>query len=97
MATVQAPPFPNFAPILEKQSPESQGIDEACLERLYQQIEAHIAAGWYPGAAIAMARHGALVAARSFGAARLAGADTTAVAADQADHLVCHLVPGGAG
>jgi CubicO group peptidase (beta-lactamase class C family) len=83
MTTVQAPPFPNFAPVLEKESPENQGIDEACLERLYERIDGHIAAGWYPGAAIAMARHGTLVAARSFGAARLAGAGTAAAAADQ--------------
>jgi CubicO group peptidase (beta-lactamase class C family) len=82
MATVQSPPFPNFAPVLEKSSPESQGIDAACLERLYKRIEAHIAAGWYPGAAIAMARRGMLVAARSFGAARLAGGGTPAMAAD---------------
>ena len=83
MATVQAPPFPNFAPVLEKDAPARQGIDEACLERLYERIETHIAAGWYPGAAIAMARHGMLVAARSFGVARLAGAGQPAVAADQ--------------
>ena len=74
MATVQAPPFPNFAPVLEKDRPENQGIDEACLERLYERIDGHIATGWYPGAAIAMARHGTLVAARSFGAARLKSA-----------------------
>jgi CubicO group peptidase (beta-lactamase class C family) len=83
MATVQAPPFPNFAPVFAKESPASQGIDAACLERVYERIEAHIAAGWYPGAAIAMARHGTLVAARSFGVARLATADIPAVAADQ--------------
>ena len=83
MATVQAPPFPNFAPVLEKDTPARQGIDEACLERLYERIETHIAAGWYPGAAIAMARQGMLVAARSFGVARLAGAGQPAVAADQ--------------
>lgn len=83
MATVQAPPFPNFAPVLEKESPANLGIDEACLERLYERIEAHIAAGWYPGAAIAMARHGVLVAARTFGVARLAAADKPAVTADQ--------------
>jgi len=83
MATVQSSPFPNFAPVLEKDSPENQGIDAAALERLYEQIEAHISAGWYPGAAIAMARHGTLVAARAFGTARLASRDTAAVAADQ--------------
>jgi CubicO group peptidase (beta-lactamase class C family) len=84
MATVQTPPFPNFAPVLEKDSPASQGIDEACLERLYERIEAHIAAGWYPGAAVAMARSGTVVAARSFGVACLATAQKPAVPADQA-------------
>ena len=83
MATVQSPSFPNFAPILEKVSPANQGIDEACLERLCERIEAHIAAEWYPGAAIAMARRGMLVMARSFGVARLGTANKPAVAADQ--------------
>jgi CubicO group peptidase (beta-lactamase class C family) len=83
MATVQSPPYPNFAPVLEKDRPANQGIDEDCLERLYERIEAHIAGGWYPGAAIAMARRGTLVAARSFGVARLAVANKPAVAADQ--------------
>jgi len=57
------------------------GIDQAALERLYAQIEGHIAAGRYPGAAVAMARHGKLVAARSFGTARLAQDGQTAVPA----------------
>jgi CubicO group peptidase (beta-lactamase class C family) len=83
MATLETPTFPNFAPVLEKDSPANQGIDEACLERLYERIEAHIAAGWYPGAAVAMARRGMLVATRSFGVARLATANTPAVEADQ--------------
>lgn len=68
--------------VLEWGSPESQGIDAACLERLYARIESHIAAGWYPGAAMAMARHGTLVAARNFGVARLATANTPSVTAD---------------
>jgi CubicO group peptidase (beta-lactamase class C family) len=81
MATVHAPTSPSSAPVLEQASPASQGIDDAALERLYERIEAHIAAGWYPGAAIAMARRGLLVAARSFGVARLATADRPAVKA----------------
>ena len=81
MATVHAPPSPSSAPVLEQASPASQGIDDAALERLYGRIEAHIAAGWYPGAAIAMARRGLLVAARSFGVARSATADQPAVKA----------------
>jgi CubicO group peptidase (beta-lactamase class C family) len=69
--------------MLEMVSPDSQGIDEACLERLYERIESHIAAGWYPGAAVAMARRGALVIARSFGLARVASDNTDAVPADE--------------
>ena len=72
MATITL--SPTLTPVLERVSPASQGIDEICLARLYARIEAHIAAGWYPGAAIAMARHGKLVATRSFGVARLATA-----------------------
>ena len=79
MATITL--SPTLTPVLERVSPASQGIDETCLARLYTRIEAHIAAGWYPGAAIAMARHGKLVATRSFGAARLATASTPAVPA----------------
>jgi len=82
IATVTLSPTPT--PVLESVSPASQWIDEACLARLYRRIEAHIAAGWYQGAAIAMARHGKLVATRSFGVARLATASTPAVlASDQ--------------
>lgn len=82
MATVTvSPPRPS---VLERVSPASQGIDAACLERLYARIESHIAAGWYPGAAIAMARRGQLVATRSFGTARLATDSHAAVpASDQ--------------
>ncbi len=69
--------------VLDDASPASQGIDETTLERLYDRIEAHIAAGWYPGAAIAMARHGKLVASRAFGMARLATNATAAVPADE--------------
>ena len=68
--------------VLEQVSPESVGIDGAALERLYAQIEGHIADGRYPGAAVAMARRGKLVAARAFGQARLGSAGQPAVAAD---------------
>jgi CubicO group peptidase (beta-lactamase class C family) len=75
---------PPLIQVLEHASPASQGIDEAGLTRLYGRIEAHIAAGWYPGASIAMARHGKLVATRSFGVARLAIASASTVpASDQ--------------
>src|ERR1044071_6001063 len=79
MATVTLSPPPN--PVLERVSPASQGIDETCLARLYARIEAHITAGWYPGAAIAMARHGKLVATRSFGVERLPTTSSPAVPA----------------
>ena len=79
MATVQASLLPS---VLEWASPASQGIDEAGLERLYARIEAHIAAGWYPGAALAMARRGKFVAARTFGLARLATNGAPEVSAD---------------
>lgn len=67
---------------LETVSPEGAGIDPAALERLYAQIEGHIAAGRYPGAAIALARRGKLVAAREFGLARRATDGQAAVSAN---------------
>jgi CubicO group peptidase (beta-lactamase class C family) len=63
-------------------SPESQGISSAILNRLYARIEKHIADDWYPGAAVAMARHGHLVATKTFGIARLATPDSAAVPVD---------------
>ena len=83
MATIQSAPYANTPPILEETNPDAQGIAGACLERLYERVDGHIAAGWYPGAAIAMARRGALVAAKSFGVARLARAHQPAVPADE--------------
>lgn len=73
---------PTNAPPLESASLERMGIDPAALGRLYDRIERHIADGRYPGAAIAMARRGMLVAARTFGLARLAAAGQQAVTAD---------------
>lgn len=69
--------------VLDSGSPESQGIDATYLERLYQRIEAHIEAGWYPEAAIALARRGTLVAAKTFGIARLATDAEPAAMADE--------------
>ncbi len=66
---------------LQPASPEQLGIDPQALARLYEQIERHIAAGRYPGAAVAMARRGKLVAARTFGLARLAAAEQPAMPA----------------
>ncbi len=67
---------------LELVSPEGAGIDPAALARLCARIEGHIAEGRYPGAAIALARRGKLVAAREFGVARRATEGRAAVPAD---------------
>jgi CubicO group peptidase (beta-lactamase class C family) len=71
------------ATVLESASPESMGIDPAALDRLGDQIAGHIAAGRYPGAAFAMARHSKLVASRAFGQARQEGEGQAAVEADR--------------
>jgi CubicO group peptidase (beta-lactamase class C family) len=56
---------------LPQADPASEGVDPERLERLYRVIESHIADGKYPGAQVAMARHGKLLAQKSFGQARL--------------------------
>ena len=50
---------------------EALGLDPRPLERLVETIEGHIAEGRYPGAEIAVARHGRLALNRRFGQARL--------------------------
>ena len=60
---------------------DALGLDPAPLARLVEAVEAHIAEGRYPGAEIAVARHGRLALHRRFGRARLdppreAGEDT---------------------
>jgi CubicO group peptidase (beta-lactamase class C family) len=57
---------------LPQADPASEGVDPERLERLYRVIESHIADGRYPGAQIAVARRGKLLAFRSFGQARTA-------------------------
>jgi CubicO group peptidase (beta-lactamase class C family) len=57
---------------LPRSAPEALGLDPARLEQLYGLIERHIDEGRYPGAQVAVARHGRLAAFRSFGRARLA-------------------------
>ena len=47
------------------------GLDPRPLERLAETIEGHIAEGRYPGAEIAVARHGRLALNRRFGRARV--------------------------
>jgi len=66
---------PAIATTDEQADLERFGIDPAALARLYGRIERHIAEGRYPGAAVAVARHGKVVAARSFGHARLPNGD----------------------
>ncbi|MDH3605331.1 MAG: hypothetical protein OEU26_37535, partial [Candidatus Tectomicrobia bacterium] len=51
--------------------------------RLYARIEKHIADDWYLGAAVAMVRHGHLVASKTFGIARLGTSDTAVVPVDE--------------
>ena len=77
------PPVLHATPILKDASLESQGISADGLDRLYARIETHIAHDWYPGAAMAMARHGHLVASKTFGVARLNTTDTAAVPVDE--------------
>ena len=60
-------------------SPAALGIHDAALDKLRALINQHIADGRYPGAQIALARHGQLAVFESFGDAALgtpARADT---------------------
>ena len=57
---------------LPQADPASEGIDPERLDRLYAIIESQIAQKMYPGAQVAMARRGKLLAFRSFGQARVA-------------------------
>lgn len=66
------------APSLPLADPASLGLDPERIQRLCDVVEGQIAAGDYPGAQIAFARHGKLAFTRSFGRARL---EPTAVAA----------------
>jgi CubicO group peptidase (beta-lactamase class C family) len=55
---------------IEVVDPASLGFDPGGLERLCQMIEKHVAAGRYPGAQLAVGRHGKLALSRCFGLAR---------------------------
>jgi CubicO group peptidase (beta-lactamase class C family) len=66
---------------LEPATPRELGLHEPALARLRRLIQTHIAEGRYPGAQIALARHGRLALFESFGKAALvpegaANADT---------------------
>ena len=67
------------AAVLPTSAPEALGLDSRRLQRLYEVIEGHIADGRYPGAQIAVARHGRLAAFKTFGEAKVgqAAADDT--------------------
>ena len=52
-------------------SPAALGLDAATLDRLLEHITRHVADGRYPGAQVAVARHGKLALVRSTGDARL--------------------------
>lgn len=58
-------------PVLPASDPAALGLDPGRLAQLYRLIESHIEQGRYPGAQVAIARHGRLAALRSFGRARL--------------------------
>jgi CubicO group peptidase (beta-lactamase class C family) len=58
-------------PILPRAEPANVGLNPDRLEDLYALIEGHIADGRYPGAQVAIARHGRLAAYRSFGNSRI--------------------------
>ena len=62
--------FPQAA-VLEPTEPAQAGLRKDALDRLARIIEGHIAENKYPGAQVAVARHGKLVLYRSFGAAPL--------------------------
>ncbi len=57
---------------LEPANAAELGFHLPALQRLERVIESHIAAGRYPGAQFALARHGKLAMARTFGRAALA-------------------------
>lgn len=56
---------------LEPSTPQDLGLDPAPLSRLQDLIARHLAEGRYPGAQVAVARHGKLGLFRTFGDARL--------------------------
>src|SRR5580704_16470989 len=57
--------------VLDTAEPGSLGFRVDMLNRLGRLIEGHIKEGRYPGAQIALARHGKLALVRSFGQARI--------------------------
>ncbi|CAN5463787.1 hypothetical protein BH11CYA1_BH11CYA1_00960 [soil metagenome] len=68
--------------IIEKAQLVKANIDIDCIERLCQRLESDVNAGLYPGASLAMARHGEIVLSANFGQARLATDEEPAQKAD---------------
>ncbi len=66
--------------VLETAEPGKLGLRQEALDRLGRIIEQHIADNHYPGAQIAVARHGKLALFRSFGDARIDPARVPAAA-----------------
>jgi CubicO group peptidase (beta-lactamase class C family) len=62
---------PEARPVLRQADPASQGVDPARLDRLYALVEQHVQEGRYPGAQVALARNGNLLAVHSFGRDRV--------------------------
>ena len=62
---------PETRSVLPTADPASAGLDPERIDRLYRLIEQHIREGRYPGAQVAFARHGKLLASRTFGQARV--------------------------
>jgi len=56
---------------LETSTPDALGFDATALGRLDELINRHIAEGRYPGAQVALARHGRLALVKTYGDARL--------------------------
>jgi len=72
----QSPPLAS----LPLSDPAALGLDPARIARLCTVIEGHIAEGRYPGAQIAIARHGRLALFRTFGQARIGAVAKAATA-----------------
>ncbi len=69
--------------VLESIEPAAAGLRPEPIERMCKLIEQHIAEGRYPGAQIAIARHGKLALTRNFGQARIASGGPGAPARDE--------------
>jgi len=62
---------PDTSFVLESAAPAALGLRQEALDRLCDIIQGHVDAKRYPGAQVAVARHGKLALHRSFGSARI--------------------------